>query len=154
VHHLCLVDPVRARKYFEHLRWPAGPLCPNCGIGGQGRVLKGSAHRDGLLQCGACRKQYTVTIGTALEGTKIPLNKWLAAVRIVLEAGERDSTLPIHKLLGVSKTTASMMAGLIRDAKSGVGVRTRFKRRAAFAGDRRDPWRAPDAAGAWAMHHD
>ena len=39
--------------------------------------LEGKAHRDGLVQCNACRQQYTVTVGTVFERSKIALNKWL-----------------------------------------------------------------------------
>src|SRR3546814_3244681 len=35
------------------------------------------AHRPGLYQCGECRKQFTVTVGTVFERSKVPLTKWL-----------------------------------------------------------------------------
>ena len=70
---------------MEFLRWGnAGPACPHCG--GSGPVSphpegRGSeAGRKALLKCRACRKQFTVTVGTVFEDSHIKITKWLQAI--------------------------------------------------------------------------
>lgn len=58
-----------ARKHLERLQWPDGPVCPHCGVLERSSRIKGG--RAGLLFCNACRKQYTVTVGTVFERSKI-----------------------------------------------------------------------------------
>jgi transposase-like protein len=67
-----------AREHLESLNWPDGPYCPHCGSFNATRLV-GKAHRAGLVQCNDCRQQYTVTVGTVFERSKVPLNKWLLA---------------------------------------------------------------------------
>ncbi len=65
-------DETKAREWLEARVWPDGPVCPHCGSG-EATALKGSAHRPGLHQCNDCRGQFTVTVGTLFERSKIPL---------------------------------------------------------------------------------
>lgn len=69
-------DEDKAREHLESLRWREGPLCPHCGSFNAKR-LQGSKHRKGLVQCNYCREQFTVTVGTVFERSKVPLHKWL-----------------------------------------------------------------------------
>ena len=75
-------DEAKAREWLEARIWPSGATCPHCGNADQGRIteMKGKAHRAGLYQCNECREQFTVTVGTVFERSKIPLTKWLAAL--------------------------------------------------------------------------
>ena len=68
------IDPVAARKHLEALRWPDGAECPHCELINATAVTGG---REGLYQCNSCREQFTVTVGTVFERSKIALNKWL-----------------------------------------------------------------------------
>src|SRR5690606_36475065 len=72
-------DEDKAREHLETLRWPNGPVCPHCG--GEGGYPIQTARRAGLYKCKKkeCRKQFTVTVGTVFERSKIPLTKWLMA---------------------------------------------------------------------------
>ncbi len=56
-------NEAKARQWLESQVWPDGPVCPHCGEQNY-RKLDGKAHRPGLYQCNACRKQFTVTVGT------------------------------------------------------------------------------------------
>src|ERR1700692_3333901 len=80
-------DDAKAREWLEARVWPNGPVCPHCGNTDQDKItgLKGNAHRPGVYQCNepACREQFTVTVGTVFERSKIPLTKWLAALFLV-----------------------------------------------------------------------
>jgi len=72
-------DEEKAREYLEGIRWPDGPVCPKCGGIEKIYRITGKTARPGLLKCGDCDKQFTVTVGTLFERSKIPLHKWLTA---------------------------------------------------------------------------
>ena len=85
-------DAEAARRHLEAQVWPNGPVCPHCGNADGERItaLKGTSHRPGLYQCMECREQFTVTVGSAFERSKIPLNKWLLATYL-LNASKKGS---------------------------------------------------------------
>jgi transposase-like protein len=106
-------DAVAARKHLEALRWPDGPECPHCGSANATR-LEGKSHRDGLIQCNDCREQYTVTVGTVFERSKIALNKWLLCNHLLCSSKKGISAHQIHRMLGVTYKTAWFMCHRIR----------------------------------------
>lgn len=113
-------DADKARQYLEALRWPDGPVCPHCGCIGDHYALKGKAHRPGLWKCKDCRKQFSVTVGTVFERSKIPLNKWLLGVHLMCASKKAISSHQIHRMLGVTYKSAWFMTHRIREAmKSG-----------------------------------
>jgi transposase-like protein len=110
-------DADKAREYLENLRWPNGPVCPHCGNLG-GWPIEGEKSRPGLYKCTAypCRKQFTVTVGTVFERSKIPLNKWLIAVHLMCASKKGVSAHQLHRMLGVTYKTAWFMSHRIREA--------------------------------------
>ena len=106
----------KAREYLETLRWPDGPICPHCGCIGDHYALKGKSHRPGLWKCKACRKQFSVTVGTVFERSKIPLNKWLMAVHLMCASKKAISSHQIHRMLGVTYKSAWFVTHHIREA--------------------------------------
>lgn len=107
-------DAEKAREYLESLHWPDGAECPHCE---SMRVTKvgGKTARPGLYMCNDCRKQFTVTVGTIFEDSKIPLNKWLLAFAM-LSAGKKGvSTHQLHRQLGISYKSAWFMTHRIRE---------------------------------------
>lgn len=113
-------DADKAREYLEALRWPNGPVCPHCGVVGDHYALNGSAHRQGLWKCKDCRKQFSVTVGTVFERSKIPLNKWLLATHLLCASKKGMSSKQIERMLGVTYKSAWFMTHRIREAmKSG-----------------------------------
>jgi transposase-like protein len=118
-----LDDPIftdvdAARQHLEAQRWPYGPVCPHCGNADQSRItaMKGKAHRPGLYNCMECREQFTVTVGTVFERSKIPLNKWLLATFLLASSKKGMSAHQLHRMLGVTYKTAWFMAHRIREA--------------------------------------
>ena len=107
------IDPVAARKHLEALRWPDGPECPHCGLI---KATAVSGGREGLYQCNNCREQFTVTVGTVFERSKIPLNKWLLATHLLCAGKKGVSAHQLHRMLGVTYKTAWFMAHRIREA--------------------------------------
>lgn len=109
-------DDNAAREAMEALMWPDGPICPHCGcIGRIGRV-EGKSARPGLYYCGDCKKQFTVTVGTIFERSKVPLSKWWAAVHLMASSKKGVSAHQLHRMLGLHYQTAWFMEHRIREA--------------------------------------
>ncbi len=106
-----------ARAHLEAIRWPDGPFCPHCGSYKATR-LEGSKHRAGLVQCNEpeCRQQYTVTVGTVFERSKVPLFKWLLCNHLLVSSKKGISAHQIHRMLGVTYKTAWFMCHRLRTA--------------------------------------
>lgn len=116
-----LTDPIftdaeQAREHLEALNWPNGPVCPHCGEAENVRRLKGKSHRPGLIQCNACTKNFTVTVRTVFERSKVPLNKWLLATYLMSSSKKGMSAKQIERMLGVTYKTAWFMCHRIREA--------------------------------------
>jgi len=111
-------DAEAARDYLEGTRWPDGAWCPHCGSFSVTR-LEGKKHRPGVWQCNDCRDQFTVTVGTVFEKSKVPLNKWLAAYFLMCSSKKGVSSHQIHRMLGVTYKTAWFMTHRIREAMKG-----------------------------------
>lgn len=109
-------DPEAARLHLEAVRWPNGAICPHCGVIGGHYALQGKAHRTGLWKCHACREQFSVTVGTVFERSKIKLNVWLQAVYLLCCSKKGMSSHQLHRVLGVTYKTAWFMSHRIREA--------------------------------------
>ncbi len=116
-----LTDPIftnkdAAREYLEKTRWAGGVLCPHCKGKDKCTKLAGKKHRPGVYQCGNCRKQFTVTVGTVFERSKVPLNKWLLATHLMAASKKGISAHQLHREIGVTYKTAWFMFHRIREA--------------------------------------
>jgi transposase-like protein len=109
-------DDDAAREHLEGLRWPKGSICPHCGGADRQSKLEGASHRPGLYFCGHCRSQYTVTVGTVFERSKVPLHKWVLATHLLCSSKKGMSAHQLHRTLGVTYKTAWFMAHRIREA--------------------------------------
>lgn len=111
-------DDQKARVYLESVRWPNGPICPHCGSAEVPYALKGKAHRPGLYKCRDkdCRMQFSVTVGTVFERSKIPLSKWLTAAFLLCSSKKGMSAHQLHRVMGVTYKTAWFLAHRIRHA--------------------------------------
>jgi len=109
-------DADKAREHLEKTRWPHGPVCPHCGVVDGATALKGKSTRAGVYQCNACREQFTVTVGTVFERSKVPLNKWLLATYLMSSSKKGISAHQIGRTLGVTYKTAWFMCHRIREA--------------------------------------
>lgn len=108
-------DETKAREHLEAVRWPDGPFCPHCGSFDATR-LQGKKHRPGAVQCNDCRQQFTVTVGTVFERSKIPLHKWLLATHLMCASKKGISAHQLHRMFGITYKTAWFMAHRIREA--------------------------------------
>jgi transposase-like protein len=108
-------NPEKAREWLEQQRWPDGPHCTHCGSFSV-TALKGKAHRPGVYQCNDCREQFTVTTGSVMERSKIPLNKWLMAMHLMSASKKGYSAHQLHGTLGITYQSAWFLAHRIREA--------------------------------------
>ena len=113
-------DRDAARELIERLRWPDGPVCPHCS---SDKTYKLEAKPDstrpvrkGVYKCASCRKQFTVTVGTIFEGSKIALNKWLMAIYLMCASKKGVSAHQLHRMLKITYKSAWFMAHRIRFA--------------------------------------
>ncbi len=111
-------DVDKAREALEAVRWPNGPVCPHCGSVERIAKVEGTkkSHRPGLYYCNACQGQFTVTVGTIFEDSKVPLTKWWQAVYLLSSSKKGISSHQLHRSLGVSYKTAWFMSHRIREA--------------------------------------
>lgn len=114
-------DEDAAREFLEFLRWPNGPVCPRCGAGEAyrltGKIDSKRPVRKGVLKCKACRKQFTVTVGTIFEDSHIPLSKWLLAIHLLCSSKKGMSAHQLMRMLDLkSYKSAWFMAHRIRYA--------------------------------------
>ena len=109
-------DADKAREYLEALRWANGVTCPHCGSIGAHYKLQGKATRPGVYKCVDCSDQFTVTVGTVFERSKIALNVWLQAVHLMCASKKGISAKQLERMLGVTYKTAWFMSHRIREA--------------------------------------
>lgn len=117
-------DEARAREWLEARIWPNGPVCSHCGVTHEHVTsLKGKAHRPGVYQCNACREQFTATVKTVFERSKIPLTKWLAALFLLTSSKKGMSSHQMHCMLGISYKSTWFMTHRLREAmRTGAGL--------------------------------
>jgi len=109
-------DETKAREWLEARLWSQGRPCPHCGVVDQSTLMKGKSTRPGVYQCNACRKPFSVTVGTLYERSHVPLNKWLAATHLMMASKKGMSALEVGRLLGLSKKTAWFLCHRIRES--------------------------------------
>jgi len=106
-------SPEKARAYLEKLLWAEGRACGYCGAIDESTELPA---RPGFYQCNACRKQFTVMVGTVFERSHIPLNKWLLAAFLLCASKKGVSAHQMHRMLGITYKSAWFMMHRLREA--------------------------------------
>ena len=105
-------DEQSCRDYLEKARWGETIACPKCGVVGESYK-----YTDGrLFKCGACRKQFTVRVGTIFEDSKLPLQKWFLAIYLATSLKKGISSVQLSKYLGITQKSAWFMLHRIRYA--------------------------------------
>jgi transposase-like protein len=106
-------DDDAARQYLEALRWPAGTVCPHCGVIGHSYKTPTA----GRYRCAEkeCRKDFTVTVNTPMERSHIALHKWLQAFHLMCSSKKGVSAHQLHRTLGITYRSAWFMAHRIRE---------------------------------------
>jgi transposase-like protein len=114
-------DDNAAREYLETVLWPQGPVCPRCGVTGD-RITKmvGKSLRPGVYNCKDCRKPFSVTVGTVMERSHIPLSKWVLATRLMAASKKSMSAHQLHRMMDVSYEAAWFLFHRLREAANDI----------------------------------
>ena len=91
---------------LEKARWPDGFRCPRCGGHEHGLVY---GRRLKRYQCRSCGHQATLTAGTIMQATKLPLTTWFLAFYLIGQAKTGISSLELSRHLGVNYDTAWLL---------------------------------------------
>lgn len=109
----------QCRKYLEKVRWNNNPICHHC------MHKKSYKFKDGrTYKCAKCRKKYSVTLGTIMENTKIPLNKWFWAMYLQSPV-KRTSSSQLARDIYVTQKTAWYMLQKIENEMKKMGLKAR-----------------------------
>jgi transposase-like protein len=109
-------DEAAAFAHVEARLWPDGPVCPHCGAAKDhiGK-LTGKSARMGLHKCYACRREFTVRVGSIFEDSHLPLHLWLQVIHLMCASKKGISTREIQRLLNCSMKTAWHLTHRIRE---------------------------------------
>ena len=103
-------DEDAARKRFEKSRWPVGPACPKCGAINHAAWLKTPRRWN----CMGCRHQFSVTAGTPMHRTHLPLLTWAHAIYLIVASSKGISAMKLGEILGISYPAAWHLAHRVR----------------------------------------
>src|ERR1700733_1109096 len=119
-------DEAAAYAFVEAHLWPDGAVCPHCGVIGKAGRLQGKSNRPGLWKCYACRKPFTVKVGTIFEASHIQMRDWLTAIQLICSSKKGISANQLHRTLGITLKSAWFMAHRIREAFKPAGGQERM----------------------------
>jgi transposase-like protein len=111
-----------AIEYVEARLWPNGPVCPHCGTIGNASRSKGKTTRLGLWNCRACRKPFTIKIGTVFESSHVPLHIWLQVIYLFCSSKKGIATRQIQRTLECSMKTAWFLGHRVREAMADLSL--------------------------------
>src|SRR3984893_4532820 len=109
-------DERAAYAYVESQVWPNGRVCPHCGVVDRSAPLKGKSTRIGVYKCYACRKPFTVKVGTVFEASNVKMPIWLQALYLMCSSKKGISSNQLSRTLGVTLKTAWFMSHRLREA--------------------------------------
>ena len=109
-------DEQAAYDFVEARIWAKGRPCPHCGVIDESGKLNGKSTRIGVWKCYACRKPFTVKVGTIFESSHIALRLWLQAIFLVASSKKGISSNQLHRTLGITLKSAWFMSHRIREA--------------------------------------
>ena len=110
------LNEAAAFTYVEAKLWPNGPVCPHCKGTERIGALNGKTTRPGLYKCYACKKPFTVRMGTIFEDSHLPLHLWLQVIHLMCASKKGISTRQIQRMLDCSMKTAWHLTHRIRKA--------------------------------------
>jgi transposase-like protein len=105
-----------AYAFVEAHVWPDGRVCPHCGVVGESGALAGKSTRIGVYKCYACRKPFTVKVGTIFESSHVQLHKWLQAIFLLCSSKKGMSSNQLARTLEITLKSAWFLSHRIREA--------------------------------------
>ncbi|MXW28844.1 MAG: transposase [Chloroflexi bacterium] len=101
-----------ARRWFEGIRWPDGVVCPRCDSAE--RVSEVKSGKPMPWRCYACKKHFSVKVGTVMESSRLPLRTWVVGIYLMTTSPKGVSSMKLHRDLGITQKAAWFMAQRIR----------------------------------------
>jgi transposase-like protein len=117
-----LHDEKAAYSFVESQLWADGRPCPHCGVVDESTALKGKSTRIGVYKCRACRKPFTVKVGTIFEASHIKLHIWLQAIFLLSSSKKGISSNQLSRSLGITLKSAWFLSHRIREAMRDGGL--------------------------------
>jgi transposase-like protein len=115
-------DEQAAYAWVEARVWPQGPVCPHCGSCERISKMQGKSTRIGAYKCYACRKPFTVKVGTIFEKSHIPMHIWLQGIFLLCGSKKGISSNHLHRALGITLKSAWFLSHRIREAMRSGGL--------------------------------
>src|SRR3712207_6272701 len=109
-------DEGAAYAWVEARLWPNGPVCPHCKGAKRIAKLQGKTTRGGLYKCYACRKPFTVKVGTIFESSHLKMHLWLQAIFLMCSSKKGISSNQLHRTLRITLKSAWFLSHRIREA--------------------------------------
>lgn len=103
--------------HLSKIRWPEGAICLYCGE--YNRVSWVKSRR--VYWCGACKKQFSVRVGTIFEDSRISMRKWFMAIWLITSHKKGVSSCQLAKDVGVTQKTAWFMLHRLREVTQKMG---------------------------------
>ena len=100
-------------RFIEKIRWRNRPVCPYC----HSRRIT-PMKRESRYHCNTCNISFSVTVKTLFHNTRIPLQKWFAAIEIFLRNEKLVSVRKMAEIIEVNKNTAWTMIAKIKAASA------------------------------------
>jgi transposase-like protein len=100
-----------AINHFTAIRWKNGQFCPHCG---HDRVY--SLSQKNKFKCAQCRKNFSITVGTIFENTKLPLRVWFGAIWLITNHKKGIASTTLATDLGITQKTAWFVLHRLRHA--------------------------------------
>ena len=104
-------DPQTAIDHVKAIRWPTGPICPYC-ESDKAYALK----RKNIHRCAKCAKNFSVTVGTIFEDTKLPLRIWFGAIWLITNHPKGIASTTLARDLGITQKSAWFVLHRLRHA--------------------------------------
>jgi transposase-like protein len=116
--------PQAAIDHFRTVRWKDGEFCPHCG---HDKVY--TLKRKNIYRCAECRTNFSITVGTIFENTKLPLRVWFGAIWLITNHPKGIASTTLAKDLGITQKSAWFVLHRLRHAArtQSFNARTRLR---------------------------
>src|ERR1700722_12125376 len=104
-------DPQTAIDHFKAIRWAGGMVCPYCD-----HDKAYTLSRKNMYRCADCRRNFSVTVGTIFEDTKLPLRIWFGAIWLITNHPKGIASTTLAKDLGITQKSAWFVLHRLRHA--------------------------------------
>lgn len=103
-----------AIDHFTAIRWADGKFCPLCGNADEAKI--GTLTGTNTHKCYACRKRFSIKVGTIFQDTKLGLRTWYAAIWMITNHPKGIASTTLATDLGITQKSAWFVLHRLRHA--------------------------------------